>query len=192
MKLKFFIKKELPSRSNGWQKVISQGSKEEEKLLFKTEKELVEAYDNGRAIIALNDEEQIVGFMALWPLGQDKKENVWYEIGTTYVLKPYRNMGICKAMISYSASAWKGNRIIATSRNKKAIRASLHTMVPVEAVEDLEHVIPLTCCCGPEDGGLDNINCVYRNKECVFMITPETADCVNYCIRNDIQETIKD
>ncbi|XLQ20487.1 MAG: GNAT family N-acetyltransferase [Candidatus Moraniibacteriota bacterium] len=181
----FICTKKAFTKLNGWAKEISNATFHEPNLLHKTETELVTIANSERAIIALNKDKQIVGFVVLWSLGIDSIGNNWNEIGTVYVPKHYRGQGIGSKIMNYAFKRWDNHKIMSTSKNVKFIHIALKSMIPVSSEKEMLCVVPLTCICDESDGVADAVNCPFRNDKCVFLISIATSLTVNHIIRKD-------
>lgn len=164
----------------------------EKQLLEVGSLSLLWSYDDGYAVVALNERDEPVGYTRLSILlGPDLEDNNrrWLELGSTYVHKDYRDNGINKAMyrLLLPEHAHKDN-ILATTTNVASIAVGEDFgFVPVERKKLPIKVWKNSCSCPLEKtsaSSMTNDDCKLAHGEpqklhgvtaCWFRLTPETA-----------------
>ncbi len=180
--LTFACSQKYFSRIIGWEKKISQATREEDNLLFQSEDELLIMARQKRVILVLRGGD-IIGSIVL----RDIKGG-WNEVGTVYIFPQYQNQGIGQALLKYALKSWNGGRkVMSTSKNPSFVHLAIKAgMIPVYSCGGMKSSIRYTCVCGELDGVLDPESCSSRGGKCIFLISQATAKLIgNYTRRED-------
>lgn len=120
-------------------------------------------YENGLAIVIMDEAGILVGFISAWPV-----EPGFVELGSAWVHPDLRGAGIGRMLYSASKKldAMKSVIVFAITQNPISLKAGLHAGLTQHT--DWNHPIPWHLTCGPCDQVSEDKKpmCPHRNATC--------------------------
>jgi GNAT superfamily N-acetyltransferase len=163
---------------------ISSSFLTEKSLMAALAGHLAQSYTDGLAVLALDENENPVGYTRLqYLLTHEHPLGAWFELGSTWVAPTYRGRGISKSMYELFLPLHREKNILATTTNLAALSVGEKmNFVKIPRKELPEPVWRASCICPIEKTGVhENTNCILAWSEkrgikepCWFRVTQET------------------
>jgi len=174
-------------------KVIAKAIAGEPHLLPTPDGCLQFSYEDGLAVVVLDDNDRPVGYSRLQViLGCGHPDGGWYELGSTWVHPQHRGNGVNLQMYRLLLPLHTEKNILATTTNGASIHVGEQIGLVVIGRKELrEKVWQASCCCPCSKTGASkpkNEDCQLAHGEpqkrtgvpsCWFRVTPQTAERLN-------------
>ncbi|MFC1787967.1 hypothetical protein ACFLZY_02000 [Patescibacteria group bacterium] len=167
---------------------IVQITTSEPHLLSQSTNDIAKASKDGRVIIAVDQANptRLVGCAIVWNLTRDEHGQIWYELGTLFVIPEYRypvlGMSVADKMYRVLLKTFAKINILATTTSARAAKVGLRNNLVHIRFDDLPQIAhTVTCCCpATKTGVTDNSLCPLKGKNCFARITHETWQRLGY------------
>ena len=188
-KYEFFAELSKSAKISDIFQQISKAFKGEPHLLQVSAEELEESFNQGLSILVMS-EGRAVGHARLLKLTEkNSPSGEWYELGSTWVHKNYRNQQLNAQMYEHFLPRHEGKNILATTTNTASLavgRKLGFVLIPRKYLP--ENVWRSSCTCSAKKtGSSDNLDCLLAYGEqqqcegpCWFRITKFTAERLDY------------
>ena len=145
---------------------LSLAIKKEKHLLPQTPFNLLKQYLDGLSVVVIKNN-MIVAHVTLWPLIDN-----WYEYGTIWVHRDYRQHGLAKKILRVLLEKNQDKYILATTTNPIVVTMNLHAGMNIQSFDQLPAVIHrATCVCSfKKTGNIDCLECQIKDKECQLFV----------------------
>ena len=191
----YFVDGKLPAHiSEDIFEQVADAFNHDNNILNVPAKALSDSFFAGLALLVLNDEGMAIGYTRLMLLHEADGER-WYELGSTWVHKAYRNQGLNTASYRKLLTQHEDKNILATSSTKAAIAVGKKLGFVFVARKALPLKVWQACCICPKyKTGVDNNELCERayaeaqqsGVNCYTRVTKPTADRLNISILQPI------